>query len=161
MHPRGSKGLWRMNVRPYPPTSTSPYLPALRNPPSFTLPQSPILHLPHHPFIHPNLNLIINLTAPRPAAGDYVPRPTDSGMNNTSAGGGEGTGRDYNHDTTNQNSDYKTGNYPPEGDCTCSLPVSCFLFRFSSESQTPHSNIRLISIIPTSKTIALNDTHTI
>lgn len=80
-----------------------------------------------HSLTRSNLNL--NLTVPPlyPAAGDYIPRSTDSGMNNTSAGGGEGTGRDYTSTSSTggrggggggQDSDYKTGNYPPEGDCT-------------------------------------------
>lgn len=74
------------------------------------------------------------------SAGDYVPRPTDSGMNNTSAGGGEGTGRDYtsnHHDTTNQDSDYKTGNYPPEGDSTSSGGYDSTINSFASKP--PHS----------------------
>lgn len=57
-------------------------------------------------------------------------------MNNTSAGGGEGTGRDYSSTSSiggagggGQDSDYKTGNYPPEGDCMFlphSPPVRAF-----------------------------------
>ncbi|EIM90639.1 uncharacterized protein STEHIDRAFT_165196 [Stereum hirsutum FP-91666 SS1] len=86
------------------------------------------------------------------SAGDYVPRPTDSGMNNTSAGGGEGTGRDYtssNHGGGGggQNDDYKTGNYPPEGDSTSSGGYGSTINSFASK---PSSNAPTSTFTPNS-----------